>query len=122
MFNEFTILGNLTRDPEIDKKGSDNLSVCKFGVAVNRPGKGEQKKEANFFQLTAFGKTAETVAQYKKKGDLVLVKGRLQHDRWEDKESGDPRSRIELIAERVVFLPNGRKAQDAEKAAAGAEA
>lgn len=95
-YASFTFLGNLTRDPELryTPKGS---AVVQFGLAVNRRWKtdsGEEKEKVSFFDLQAFGNSAETIAKHVKKGDCLFVTGRPEQETWEDKNGGGKRSKI----------------------------
>lgn len=112
--NKVIVLGNLTRDPEMKYTGS-GTAVCDMGIALNHvTGKGDQRKEeVSFIDLTAFGKTAETAAEYLKKGRSVIVEGRLQQDRWEDKE-GHKRSKVKVIVERLTFVGNDKATENAK--------
>lgn len=95
------IAGHLTRDPEL-KQLPSGTSVCEFAVAVSR--KWKDKEEVSFFDVTAFGKTGEFVNQYFNKGKAILVQGRLKQDRWEDKQSGQKRSKVGIVADQVQFV------------------
>lgn len=127
-FNQVQIMGNLTRDPELRYTPS-GAAVCEFTVAVNRRWKsqgGEAREEVTFVDVTAWGRTAEIVSEYMKKGRGIFVAGRLTQDRWEDKNTGQKRSKLKVTAENVQFLGggkgNGRPAAESEEtASAGAE-
>ena len=100
------IVGNLTRDVELKRTPSGN-AVAKFGVAVNRKYKdasGEMKEKTNYYDVDVWGKQAETVAQYIGKGSSVLVDGRLDQDHWEDKTTGQKRSKTFVVAKNIQFL------------------
>ncbi len=107
-FNRVILMGNLTRDPEV-RYTPGGTAVANFSLAINRPprqgeaDKGKQS-EADFFDIVVFGKTAENVGEYLKKGRPVLVEGRLQQRRWEDKETGGKRSKVEVVGNIVQFL------------------
>jgi single-strand DNA-binding protein len=105
-FNKVILLGNLTRDPEV-KNTPSGTTVASFGLAINRKYKqGEEtKEEVNFFDIVVFGKQANNCSQYLHKGDSVMIDGRLQQRRWDDKESGQKRSKIDIVAESVKFMP-----------------
>ncbi len=108
--NKVFLMGNLTRDPELRRVG-DNNAVCNFGLAVNRrfsTSSGEEREETCFVDVETWGRQAETCERYLSKGRPVLVEGRLRQDKWEDKESGAPRSKLLIRAERVQFLGSGR--------------
>lgn len=102
--NNITILGNITRDPELRFTPS-GTAVVNFGLAVNRSvqnkNSGEWQTEVDFFNITAWYKLAENCAESLGKGDRVLVSGRLSQDSWEDKE-GQKRSTVKVIASVVA--------------------
>lgn len=103
--NHVTIAGNLTRDPEV-RFLSNEQAVCNFGLAVNRRWKdkaGESKEEVTFIDCEAWGRTAELVAQYLKKGSPAYIEGRLKLDQWEDKD-GKKQQKLRVVAESVQFL------------------
>ena len=107
-FSKAIITGNLTRDPEL-RSTPNGASVCSFSVAVNRvyrDSNGEQKEDVSFIDCSAWGKLGEMIGQYAKKGSSVLVSGRLDQRSWEDKTSGQMRSRVEVVAEDFNFLSN----------------
>lgn len=116
--NKVVLIGNLTRDPELRSIPS-GASVVNFGVAVNRRytnREGERVEDVDFFNIVAWGKTAETVATYLKKGAQVAVDGRLSSRSWET-EDGSKRTVVEVVAENVQFL--GRRADGESQDAAG---
>jgi len=121
-FNSVTLLGNLTRDPEL-KTLATGGAVANLGLAVNRRWKsseGETKEEVTFVDCEAWGRTAELIGQYLTKGSACLVQGRLKYDSWDDKD-GSRRSRLKVVVEQVQFID--RKGGHADGAAdAGAEA
>ena len=100
-FNRFIFAGNLTKDPEA-RQTTSGESVTKFTVAVNRLGK-KANGECDFFNVVAFGSTADSTARYLKKGSSVMVCGRIQQRRWTDKQ-GNNRTDYEVTAEEVTFL------------------
>src|ERR1019366_1148509 len=105
-FNKVILVGNLTRDPEL-RYTPKGLAIAKLGLAVNRVWKneaGENKEEVTFVDIDAFGKQAETIGQYLKKGRPILIEGRLRLDQWDDKQTGQKRSRLGVVAETVQFL------------------
>ncbi len=107
--NKAIVIGNLTRDPELRSLPS-GVKVCTLGVATNRVWKdknGARQESAEFHNIVVFGRQAETVAQYLKKGSSLLVEGRMQTRSWEDKNSGEKKYRTEIVAERVQFGPKG---------------
>ena len=104
-FSKAIIVGNLTRDPEL-RSTTNGASVCSFSVAVNRvyrDSNGEQREDVSFIDCSAWGKLAETIAQYGKKGNGVLVSGRLNQRAWEDK-NGNKRSSVEIVVEDFNFV------------------
>ena len=114
--NRVLLIGNLTRDPELrqTQKGSP---VCDLGIAVNRAWtdeNGEKHDEVTFVDVTAWGKTAQNAATYLSKGRGLLVEGRLQLDTWQDAESGQQRSKLRVVAERLQFLGGGEESGDRE--------
>ena len=105
-FNQVILMGNLTRDPEVayTPKGT---AVAKLGLAVNRKWKteeGESKEEVTFVDCEAWGKTAETLGQYMKKGSPIFVLGRLKLDQWDDKETGQKRSKLKVQIVSFQFM------------------
>ena len=109
--------GNLTRDPELSYT-TGGTAVCKFSIAQNS--KYKDKEEVSYFDVEAWGKTAENVAQYKKKGDAVIVEGTLKQDRWDDKTTGAKRSKVKIVAFKVHFLGSGKREGQGEDGAPGA--
>jgi single-strand DNA-binding protein len=111
--NKATIIGNLTRDPEL-KTLPSGMKVASFSLATNRFWKdastGERKEATDYHNITVFGRSAETSAQYLKKGSQAFVEGRLQTRSWDDPSSGKKMYRTEIIADRVQF---GTRASDA---------
>jgi single-strand DNA-binding protein len=104
--NKAFIMGNLTRDPELRSLPS-GASVTSFSVATNRVWKnqqGEKQEEVQFHNVVVFGKQADTVAQYLKKGSSVFIEGRIQNRTW-DAQDGTKRNKTEIVAERVQFGP-----------------
>jgi len=104
--NVVFLMGNLTRDPEVRNTSGGGV-VCAFGLAMNRrysTAQGEDREETCFVDIEAWGRQAETCANYLRKGAPALVEGRLRLDRWEDRDSGAPRSRLLVQARRVQFL------------------
>ncbi len=105
-FNKVILMGNLTRDPETRTTPSGQ-SVTNFSLAVNRTWKdasGQQQEAVSYIDCVAWGKPGEIIAQYLGKGRAVLVSGRLDQRSWEDKESGQKRSKVEVIVEDFNFV------------------
>ncbi len=107
--NRVFLMGNLTRDPELRYIPSGQ-AVCTLGLAVNNKyGSGDDKKEDTLFiDVNVWGKAAESSAEYLKKGSPVFIEGRLRLRQWESKE-GEKRSKIEVTASNVQFLPSSRQ-------------
>lgn len=109
-FNKVILAGNLTRDPEL-RYTPKGTAIAKFGMAINRSWKneaGETKEEVTFVDVDAFTRQAEVVAQYFKKGSPILVEGRLKLDQWDDKQTGQKRSRLGVVLESFSFLDSKR--------------
>src|SRR5262245_20381944 len=109
-FNKVILAGNLTRDPELRylPKGT---AVAQFGLAINRTWKaetGETKEEVTFVDVDAFARTAEVISQYMKKGRPILIEGRLKYDQWDDKQSGQKKSKLRVICESFQFIDGNR--------------
>lgn len=104
--NKVFIFGNLTRDPEIRSIPS-GMMVASFSVATNRVWKkdGVKQESAEYHNVVAFGKSAELISQYLKKGDSILVEGRIQTRSWDDKTSGEKKYRTEIVADSFQFGP-----------------
>src|SRR5580658_7119396 len=105
-YNKVLLMGNLTRDPEV-RYTPKGTALANLGLAVNRvwtTESGEQKEEVTFVDIEVWGRQAETAGQYLSKGRPVFVEGRLKLDSWEDKESGQKRNKLKVVAERVQFL------------------
>lgn len=108
-FNKVILAGNLTRDPEL-RYTPKGMAIAKIGLAMNRTWKtetGETKEEVTFVDVDAFGRQAEVIAQYMKKGRPLLVEGRLRLDQWDDKQTGQKRSRLGVVLESFSFLDSG---------------
>ncbi|MGA3007358.1 MAG: single-stranded DNA-binding protein [Opitutaceae bacterium] len=121
--NKVFLIGNLTRDPElrVTPKGT---AICQFGLAVNRQFKdesGQTRDETTFVDIEAWGKQGELVSKYLTKGSPAMVEGRLKLDQWEDKQSGQKRSKLKIVLDNVQFLgrPGGGSGGGAAAAPAG---
>ncbi len=127
-FNRVFLMGNLTRDPEL-RHTQSNMAVATIGLAVNRRWRdqgGEQREETTFVDCEAWGKTAETMCQYLAKGRPVFVEGRLRLDTWQDKTSGENRSKLKVVVENFQFVdskggPGGGGPGGGEGAPSGAK-
>src|ERR1044072_861770 len=105
-FNKVILLGNLTRDPEVryTPKGS---AVCDLGIAVTRSytlDSGEKREEVTYVDVTLWARLAEIAGEYLKKGRPVFIEGRLQLDTWDDKQSGQKRSKLKVVGEGLQLL------------------
>ena len=123
-FNKAIMMGNLTRDPELREVG--NSVVCKFAIAMNEiwtdKVTGEKKENTTFVDVEAWERTGEVIDEYFSKGKPIMFEGKLKLDQWEDKESGQNRSRHYLLLERFSFVDsangdgnsNGKSSSDEE--------
>ena len=106
-FNKVILVGNLTRDPEVRYIPS-GTAVCDISLAVNSQWTdrktNERKEEVTFVEVTLWGRTAEIAGEYLAKGRPVLIEGRLSLDSWEDKETGQKRSKLKVVADGMQLL------------------
>lgn len=105
-FNKVMIMGNLTRDPEI-KYTPKGTAIADIGLAVNRnytTDSGEKREEVTFIDVTLWGRVAEIVGEYCKKGRPLFVEGRLHLDTWDDKQTGQKRSKLKVVGENIQLL------------------
>jgi len=117
-FNKVILLGNLTRDPEVryTPKGS---AVCDLGLAVNRNytlDNGEKREEVTFVDVVLWARLAEIAGEYLKKGRPVFIEGRLQMDSWDDKQTGQKRTKLRVVGETMQLLgsrPGGASGSEA---------
>ena len=107
-FNRVILAGNLTRDPELTFT-NNGIPVTNFGIAVNRVR--SKNEEVDFFDVKAWRELGETIANYKKKGDPILVEGRLEFRQWENQE-GERRSKVEVVVDSFQFLSRGSGGED----------
>jgi single-strand DNA-binding protein len=120
-FNKVILLGNLTRDPEVryTPKGS---AVCDLGLAVNRQytlDSGEKREEVTYVDVVLWARLAEIAGEYLKKGRPVFIEGRLQMDSWDDKQTGQKRTRLRVVGETMQLL--GSRPSGSGGGGAGAE-
>lgn len=104
--NKVMLIGNLTRDPEI-KYTPKGTAIAAFGLAVNRnytTESGEKREEVTFIDLEAYARLAEIIGEYCKKGRPIFVEGRLKLDTWDDKQSGQKRSKMKVVVETMQLL------------------
>ncbi|MEI6084882.1 MAG: single-stranded DNA-binding protein [Verrucomicrobiota bacterium] len=105
-FNKVMLMGNLTRDPEV-RYTPKGTAIATIGMAVNRvwsTESGEKKEEVTFVDVDVWGKQAETIGQYMAKGKPIFIEGRLKLDSWDDKESGQKRSKLKVVCESFQFI------------------
>lgn len=108
-FNKVLLMGNLTRDVEM-RHTQSGMALAKFGMAINRKWSqnGEQKESTCFVDLTAWGRQAEVLSQYVKKGSQLFVEGRLEYSTWESQDDGKKRSKLEVVVENFQFIGSAR--------------
>ena len=114
-FNKVILAGNLTRDPEL-RYTPKGMAIAKIGIAINRTWKneaGETKEEVTFVDVDAFGRQAEVIAQYFKRGKPILMEGRLRLDQWDDKQTGQKRTKLGVVLEGFQFMDSGNKGDGA---------
>ena len=119
-YNKVLLMGNLTRDPEL-RYTPKGTAIVEIGMAINRKWKsetGEAKEEVTFVDVSAFGRTAEVIAQYLKKGRPIMIEGRLKFDQWDDKQTGQKRSKLRVVCESFEFLDSGKGGPDGGAAVA----
>src|ERR1700691_2321189 len=107
--NKAMVFGNLTRDPELRAMPS-GMNVASFSIATNRVFKdrdGKNQEQTDFHNVVVFGRQADLVAQYLKKGSSAFIEGRLQTRSWDDKKTNEKKYRTEVVADRVQFGPRG---------------
>lgn len=118
-YNKVILVGNLTRDPEL-RYTPKGVAIAKLGLAVNRVWRtetGETREEVTFVDVDAFSKQAETIAQYLKKGSPIFIEGRLRLDTWDDKQTGQKRSKLGVVLEGFQFLGGGNRTEGGTDAA-----
>jgi len=114
-YNRVTLVGNLTRQPEL-RKTKTGAAVTELGIALNRAWTGEngqRQEETTFVDVTVWGRSAENAVQYLDKGRSVLVEGRLQMETWQDKQTGQDRSKLKVVADSVQFLGSSHESNSA---------
>ncbi len=106
-FNKVVLVGNVTRDPEV-RYTTSGTAVTEVGLAVNRVTidrtSNEKKEETTFVDVTLWGRTAEIAGDYLTKGRPCLIEGRLQMDQWQDKATGQKRSKLKVVGENLQLL------------------
>jgi single-strand DNA-binding protein len=106
-FNKVILMGNLTRDPEV-RYTTGGTAVCDITLAINHnytdKRSNERREEVSFIDITLWGRTAEIAGEYLAKGRPALIEGRLQMDKWDDKETGQKRSKLKVVADSMQLL------------------
>jgi len=121
--NKAFLFGNLTRDPEL-KSLPSGIKVASFGIATNRTWKdknGAKQESVTFHNVVAYGKPAELIAQYLKKGRSIFVEGRIDNRSWDDKTDGTKKYRTEIVVENFQFGPSAGGTFSGKDSGAGAE-
>ena len=114
-YNKVLLMGNLTRKPEV-RFTPGGMAICKIGMAVNRRFKdqsGNWKEEPTFVDVTIFGKRGEAFAKYHDKGRPAFIEGELRLDQWEDKQSGEKRSKLYVVGNEWQFVGSGGPGREA---------
>jgi single-strand DNA-binding protein len=114
--NQLTFIGNATRDPEV-KQLNGGTTVCEIGMAINDRYKSgnEWKEEVCFIDISFFGRTAEIAGEYLAKGEAFCITGKLKLDQWEDKQTGQKRSKHRVVADKLVLLGRGSPPDEASQ-------
>lgn len=121
-YNRFIAVGNITRDPEL-KYTPKGQACAQIGMATNRKYKtesGEEKEEVCFFDVLAWGKQAEVICQYLKKGNPLMIEGRLKLEQWDDKNTGQKVSKLRVALEQFQFLGGKQEGQGSPQSSAPA--
>ena len=122
-YNKVLLMGRLTRDPEL-KWTKSQLAVCNIGLAVNRRFKdgqsGEWREETTFVDVTIFGKRGEAFSEYHQKGSSAFIEGSLRLDQWDDKNTGQKRSKLYVVADNWEFVGSSGGGGSRATAPAGA--
>ena len=120
--NKVILIGRITKDIEL-RNTPKGTAVAELGLATNRSRNdehGQRQEETTFHDVTLWGKTAELAAKYLAKGREVYIEGRLQMEKWQDKATGQNRSKLKIVGERMEFLGGGNQQQQGQPAAAQA--
>lgn len=119
--NKVMLIGTLTRDPEV-KFTPKGTAVADVGIAINHPftANGEKREETTFVDVELWGKTAELAGEYLKKGKPVFIEGRLKLETWDDKTTGQKRSKMKVVGESMQFLGSKDSAPGFQRASAPA--
>lgn len=118
--NRVFLMGNITRDPEL-KHTPKGTAVASFGLAINRnfTVEGEKREETTFVDIEAWGRTAEVICEYFKKGKPIFIEGRLKLDQWE--KDGQKRSKLSVTVDSFEFVSDGKKSDAPVKSASHAQ-
>ena len=113
--NKVILVGNVTRNPEL-RHATSGTAVCDLGIAMNDTytKDGEKIENTTFVEVTIWNRDAENVATYIKTGAPILIEARLKNEKWDDKETGKPRSKLALVATRVQFLGSKNDGQSGQ--------
>lgn len=121
-FNKVILLGNLTRDPQVRYTPS-GTAVADVGLAINNSwfdkNTNQRREEVTFVDVTVWGRTAEIAGEYLAKGRQVLIEGRLQLDQWDDKETGQKRSRLKVVCENLTMVGSRQEGGGGGRGASG---
>ncbi len=126
-YNRVMLMGNCTRDPEV-RYTPKGTAVAELGLAVNRvytADNGEKREEVTFIDVTLWGRQAEVAGEFLKKGRPVFIEGRLQMDTWDDKQTGQKRSKLKVVGEGMQLLgsrPDSEGGGGSRPAASGSRA
>lgn len=110
--NFVILIGTLTREPELKHIGANNTALCEISIAVNRTYKdtdGSKKEKTTFVEVKFWARKAEIAAQYLHKGEPVFIQGRLEMDEWDDKQTGQKRSKLKVVADDLQLLTGKSK-------------
>ena len=108
-YNKVILMGNLTRDPEV-RYANSGTAIVKFGLAVNRryqDADGNWQEEPTFIDITMFGKRGEAFSRFHQRGKAAFLEGSLRFDQWEDKQTGQKRSKLYVVADNWEFVGSG---------------
>lgn len=118
-FNKVILIGNCTRDPEL-RFLPNNTAVCDFGLAVNdranNAATGQYEDRPNFVDCTAFGRTAENISKFFGKGRPIFIEGKLRFEQWEDRQSGQKRSKLKAVVDTWQFVDSREQQSGGQQA------
>lgn len=120
-YNRVVLMGNLTQTPEL-REIPGGKHVTDFTLAVNEvynDSNGNRQENTSFVDITVWGDRAKTLCKYKKQGDALLVEGRLKQDKWEDKETGQKRSKLKVVATDYTFIGSSRNSEGDQERTSG---